>query len=91
MGIGETSAPGEVYEETLQAGLRFAFHELNLHRLTTILPGWDEKMANLFEQNGLSLEVRQVNNCYQNHRRFDLLHYGILRREWEALVPGRQQ
>jgi RimJ/RimL family protein N-acetyltransferase len=90
MGFGVTSVPEEALEETLQAGLRYAFHELNLHRLAALVPGYDEKMTGLFDRAKFTLEVRQVNNCFRNGKKFDLLHFGILRQEWEASLIGKQ-
>jgi RimJ/RimL family protein N-acetyltransferase len=90
MGFGVPGMPDEAFEETLQAGLHYAFHELNLHHLAALVPGYDEKMIELFDRAKFTLEVRQVNNCFRNGKKHDLLHYGMLRQEWEESLTERQ-
>lgn len=64
--------------------LRYAFRELNLHRLTAAV-GEDNAGAQRFLQRaGFSVEVRRRQAIYRAGRRWDSLYLGLLREEWEA-------
>jgi RimJ/RimL family protein N-acetyltransferase len=64
--------------------LRFAFAELNLFRLTAVIPEYNAPALHLFRKFGFVDEVRRREAIYRDGRRWDLLNLGLLRQEWEA-------
>jgi RimJ/RimL family protein N-acetyltransferase len=64
--------------------LRFAFDELNLHRLAAILPEYNVDGAQLLKKFCFSEEVRRPEVIFRDGRRWDMLHFGLLRSEWEG-------
>ena len=64
--------------------LRFAFNELNLHRLTVILPEYNVDGCQFLKKFCFSEEVRRREAIFRDGRRWDMLHFGLLRSEWEG-------
>ncbi len=85
MGIGEAEERGKGYgTEALQLLMRYAFHELNLHRLTAVVPEYNPVAVHIVQKAGFTEEVRRRQALDRDGRRWDLLHFGILRQEWQA-------
>lgn len=70
--------------QALNLLLQYAFSELNLYRLTAIIPEYNPGARRLFEKAGFLEEVRRRQALNRDGRRWDLLLYGLLREEWEA-------
>ncbi len=70
-------------QEALDLALRFAFDELGLFRITTVIAEHNQPANQLFEQANFTLEVRQRQSVYWNKRAWDKLYYGLLRAEWK--------
>ena len=70
-------------QEALDLALRFAFDELSLFRITTVIAEHNQPANQLFEQANFTLEVRQRQSVYWNKRAWDKLYYGLLRAEWK--------
>jgi RimJ/RimL family protein N-acetyltransferase len=70
--------------EVLDLLLQYAFNELNLYRLTAIIPEYNPGARRLFEKAGFMEEVRRRQALNRDGQRWDLLLYGLLREEWEA-------
>jgi RimJ/RimL family protein N-acetyltransferase len=70
--------------EVLGLALCYAFRELNLYRIETILPAYKVEAIALFEGAGFLMEVRRRAAIYRDGRAWDLLHFGILRDEWKT-------
>jgi RimJ/RimL family protein N-acetyltransferase len=70
--------------QTLRLLLRFAFAELNLYRVTAMLPEYNEGAIRLFRKFGFVEEVRRRQAVERDGRTWDLLTFGQLRSEWEA-------
>jgi RimJ/RimL family protein N-acetyltransferase len=70
--------------QTLRLLLRFAFAELNLYRVTAMVPEYNEGAIRLFRKFGFLEEVRRRQAVERDGRTWDLLTYGQLRLEWEA-------
>jgi RimJ/RimL family protein N-acetyltransferase len=88
LGIGDPADRGKGYgSEALGMALRYAFAELNLHRLEAIVPEYNQAALRLFERAGFVPEVRQRQALARDGRRWDLLRLGILKQEWEE-NPG---
>ena len=84
IGIGESKDRGKGFgTEVLQMVLRYAFAELNLHRLTAEVQEYNSAAIKLFEKCGFVEEVRRRQALNRFGRRWDELHLGILGYEWE--------
>jgi RimJ/RimL family protein N-acetyltransferase len=85
MGIGEAEERGKGYGwQALGLVMRYAFAELNLHRLSTVVPEYNQVALHLLQKAGFIEEVRRRQAINRDGQRWDLLHYGILRQEWEG-------
>lgn len=69
--------------EALDLALRYAFDELSLFRVTTVIAEHNQAAQDLFDQANFTLEVRQRQAIYANLRAWDKLHFGLLRPEWK--------
>ena len=70
--------------EALQMLMRYAFSELNLFRLAALVPEYNQAAIHLFQKAGFIEEVRRREALNRDGRRWDLIHLGLLREEWEA-------
>ena len=83
LGIGDPKDRNQGYgRDAIQLLLRYAFFELNLHRITAQTFEYNQIAQNLLESSGFTLEVRQRQAIHRYERRWDSLLYGILRDEW---------
>lgn len=69
--------------EVLDMGLRYAFDELGLFRVTAVIAEHNNHAHSLFEQANFTLEIRQRQSVYWNRRSWDKLYFGLLRPEWK--------
>ena len=84
VGIGEREYWGKGYgTDAINILLRFAFQELNLHRVSLDVFEYNERAVRSYEKLGFQHEgrLRQLLNRFD--RRWDLIYMGILRQEWE--------
>ncbi len=87
LGIGDPQDWGQGFgTDTLNLMLRYAFGELNLRRLTAYIPEYNQAALGLFGRLGFVEEVRRREALNRDGRRWDMLHYGILRDEWREFV-----
>lgn len=87
MGIGESQHRRLGYgREALNLLLRFAFGEINLYRLTSVVPEYNQAAMSLFKQTGFIEEVRRRKAIPRDGQRWDSIHLGILSREWYANI-----
>jgi len=85
MGIGDPHERGHGFGgEALQLVLRYAFDELNLHRLMAITSDYNPGAVRFFERAGFAVEARQRQALQRDGRRWDALIMGLLRPEWDA-------
>lgn len=85
IGIGNPSYRQKGYgSEAMRLVLRFAFHELNLHRLQLTVFGYNEAAIRLYERLGFQREGVFREYLLRDGKRTDMLLYGLLAREWEA-------
>jgi RimJ/RimL family protein N-acetyltransferase len=71
--------------EALNLGLRYAFDELSLFRVTAVIAGHNQDAHDLFEQARFTLEVRQRQAVFHNKQAWDKLYFGLLRPEWKLM------
>lgn len=62
--------------------LRYAFTELNLHRVSLGLFEYNPRALRSYEKAGFKLEGRMRGTLHREGRRWDDLYMGILRTEW---------
>lgn len=85
MGIGDAASRGQGYgSEALGLILRYAFAELNLHRLTVSIPEYNMVALHVAKNAGFVQEVCRRQAVNRDGRRWDLYQLGILRSEWEV-------
>jgi len=70
--------------QALSLLLRFAFAELNLFRVTMVVPEYNQAAVALLSKFGFVEEVRRRQALLRNDRAWDLLVFGLLRSEWTA-------
>jgi RimJ/RimL family protein N-acetyltransferase len=85
IGIGDPSDWGKGYgSDTLRLIMRFAFSELNLHRLTARVPEYNLAALALFRKTGFVEEVRRREAFQRDARRWDDIHLGLLAADWQT-------
>jgi RimJ/RimL family protein N-acetyltransferase len=86
--IGDRTNWGRGYGyEAAQLGLAFAFAELNLHRVQATVFSYNERSIALLEKLGFRREGVYREFLQRDGKRYDMILYGLLDREWEA--PGQ--
>ena len=89
LGIGDPNDRRHGFgTEVLRLLLRYAFDELNLYRLTAVIPEYNPVALHLFSRVGFVEEVRRRKALNRDGRRWDLLHLGILHEEWDGRLAA---
>ena len=87
LGIGAAEDRGKGYgSQAMKLLLRFAFDELNLFRLSAIVPEYNTAAIALLQKFGFVEEVRRRQSVERDCRRWDLLGFGLLSEEWRQQV-----
>jgi RimJ/RimL family protein N-acetyltransferase len=87
LGIGSAGDRGKGYgSQALQMLVRFAFNELNLYRISAIVPEYNTTAIHLLKKYGFVEEVRRRQSVERDNRRWDLLIFGLLSDEWREQV-----
>ncbi len=73
--------------EVLNMLLEYGFNELNLYRLGAEIAEYNLGAKRLFQKAGFFQEVCRRKALSRDRRRWDILLYGLLRRDWEARKP----
>lgn len=81
--LPETGTLEKFGEEVLQMTMRYAFMELSLHRIWTLIPSCNEAEIALVEKAGFLRETQRRQAVFQGGKYYDALGYGILRPEWK--------
>jgi RimJ/RimL family protein N-acetyltransferase len=90
--IGDASERGRgLGEESLSLALDFAFDELNLHHVVATIFAYNGASITLVEKLGFQREGTLRQHIHRNGRRYDMLLYGLLRHEWQALRRGQPE
>ena len=85
IGLGERAYWGKGYgSDALRVLLRFAFQELNLHRVTLNVFEYNARALRTYERLGFTVEGTVREALRRDGRRWDLIFMGLLRKEWEA-------
>ena len=70
--------------EMIVLALRYAFNELNLHRVWLTTPGFNERAMKLYEKLGFRHEGRGREHILLDGTRWDVVYMGMLRDEFEG-------
>ncbi len=85
LGIGNAQDRNQGYgTEALQLVMRYAFAELNFHRLTAITSDYNQGALRFFQRAGFAVEVRRRQAIHRDGRRWDVIILGLLQQEWNA-------
>ncbi len=85
IGLGEREYWGQGYgTDAMRLALRFAFMELNLHRVSLNVFEYNPRAIRSYEKAGFRIEGRLRQSLQRNGRRWDEIEMGILREEWLA-------
>ena len=68
----------------MRLALKFAFDELNLHRVQLTVFAYNDRAIALYEKLGFQREGTFREFLHRDGARYDMYLYGLLRREWEA-------
>ncbi len=84
IGIGKAEDRGKGFgAEALQLLLRYAFMELNLHRLSLDVISYNEPAIRAYRRAGFKEEGRMREAVYREGKRYDRLIMGLLKSEWQ--------
>jgi RimJ/RimL family protein N-acetyltransferase len=84
IGIGDADDRGRGYgAEALELLLRFAFHELNLHRIQLSVFSYNTRAIATYQRLGFTHEGTFREFLERDGQHHDMLLYGLLRAEWE--------
>jgi len=85
LGLGAAEDRRKGYgSQALRLLLRFAFAELNLFRVTALVPEYNEGAIKLFQKFGFMEEIRRRKALNRDGALWDLMAFGLLRSEWES-------
>ena len=88
IGLGEREYWGNGYgTDAMRVVLRYAFTELNLHRVSLDVFEYNPRACRSYEKAGFTLEGRAREYLHREGRRWDLIFMGILREEWLSSNP----
>jgi len=68
--------------------LRYAFGELNLYRVTAVVPAYNEGALRLFQKLGFMEEIRRRKALNRDGEIWDLVSFGLLNAEWREQVKA---
>jgi RimJ/RimL family protein N-acetyltransferase len=84
IGIWDPEYRGKGYgTDAMRLMLRYAFTELNLHRVTLGVFEYNPRAQRSYQKAGFTLEGRVRQELNRNGQRWDGLYMGILREEWD--------
>ena len=91
IGVGEREFWGKGYgSDAMKLALNYAFTELNLRRVTLNVFEYNPRAIRCYEKLGFQHEGRVRKYMNREGQRWDLIYMGILKEEWLASTPGRQ-
>lgn len=89
LGIGAVEDRRKGYgSQALSMLLRYAFGELNLYRVTAVVPAYNEGAICLFQKFGFMEEVRRHKAIHRDGEFWDLVSFGLLNAEWREQISA---
>jgi RimJ/RimL family protein N-acetyltransferase len=90
LGLGAEADRRKGYgSQALSMLLRYAFGELNLYRVTAVVPAYNPGATRLFLKFGFMEEIRRRKAMHRDGEFWDLVSFGLLNSEWQELNSGR--
>lgn len=90
LGIGSPEDRRKGYgSQALTMLLRYAFGEINLYRVTAVVPAYNEGAMRLFQKFGFMEEIRRRKALNRDGEFWDLVSFGLLNSEWREQNNGR--
>ena len=74
--------------QALKLLLRYSFGELNLYRVTAVVPAYNEGALKLFQKFGFVEEIRRRQAMNRDGQFWDLVSFGLLNAEWREKLKG---
>ena len=71
--------------DAMRVLLRYAFTELNLHRVSLNVFEYNPRALRSYRKAGFVAEGRRRQALHREGRRWDIIHMGILREEWKQV------
>ncbi len=88
IGLGEAEFWGKGYgSEAMHLALRYAFNELNFHRVTLGVFEYNQRAIRSYQKVGFVEEGRIRGEFLRQGKRWDMIFMGILREEWNNNNP----
>jgi RimJ/RimL family protein N-acetyltransferase len=85
IGVGDALDRGKGFgKEAMSLALRYAFHELGLHRLSLDVIADNKAAIKLYGALGFREEGRMRERVHRDGVPSDLIYMGLLRHEWES-------
>jgi RimJ/RimL family protein N-acetyltransferase len=92
IGIGERDFWGKgCGTDAMRVMLRYGFTELNLHRISLTVFEYNPRAIRCYEKCGFKDEGCIREFIPRDGKRWDMLHMGILRTEWDALEQEKSK
>jgi RimJ/RimL family protein N-acetyltransferase len=83
IGLGETDFWDKGYgSDAMRLALRYAFDELNFHRVTLCVFEYNQRAIRSYQKAGFVEEGRIRGEFLRQGKRWDLIFMGVLREEW---------
>ncbi len=87
--IGDRAYWGKGYgTDAMRVFMRYAFEEMNLHRITLRVFGFNQRAIRSYEKCGFVHEGRSRSSLNKMGQRWDEIWMGITREEWERTKPA---
>jgi RimJ/RimL family protein N-acetyltransferase len=84
IGIGEPEYRGRgLGTDAMQVLVRFAFEQLNLHRINLTVFEYNQRALRSYEKCGFVLEGCQRQFLNREGRRWDMIYMGLLQEDWQ--------
>lgn len=91
IGIGDRAYWGRGYgTDAMRVLVRYAFAELNLHRLSLNVFSYNRRAIRSYEKAGFVVEGRQRQAFRRDGQYHDLIFMGVLREDWRGLMSNDQ-
>jgi len=92
IGLGDRASWGKGYgTDAMRIILRYAFTELNLHRVTLDVFEYNQRGVRSYEKAGFVFEGCARGQILREGRRWDVIYMGILREEWLKFEKERSE
>lgn len=83
IGIGDADYRGKGYgTDAMKILIRYAFTELNLHRVNLCVFDFNKRAIRSYEKAGFVYEGVERARIYKDDQRWGVIHMGILQSEW---------